>query len=447
MRRRALRRRLFAVLLASAALSRAEKLPLKIYTAADGLAHNSVNRIVRDGRGYLWFCTSEGLSRFDGYEFHSYGRRDGLPHRVVNDVLETRGGEIWAATAGGLCQYAPKRPGNQRFRVYPAGNDERTSRLNVLLEDSLGRIWCGTNAGVFRLERRPGQTEPAWKSIDLGMSKEGSGDPAVYALLEDSRRDLWVGAGNGLYRQRAQGGVERHTERDGLPQNFITVLLLDQQRRVWAGTRGGLCKLIADPVPGRGIVESVFHEKDGLASDAIEALHQLTDGTLFVGTNLGLSAMRAGQAAGARLFSTYTASHGLPASGVLALGEDTAGNLWIGTDGSGAAKLVWNTFLTYTAADGLAGTRIDSIFEDAAGKLCVAARQGSADLYVNEFDGSRFRATRVNLPAGTRLMNWGARTQSMAHDGAGNWWIGTSDGLLRYVGVTRVSGLSRPPTA
>src|SRR5260370_4736156 len=99
-----MRSRLFALLLASAVLGHAERLPLKIYTPADGLAHNSVNRIVRDSRGYLWFCTSEGLSRFDGYEFHNYGRRDGLPHRDVHDVLEARSGEFWIATGGLLCR-------------------------------------------------------------------------------------------------------------------------------------------------------------------------------------------------------------------------------------------------------------------------------------------------------------------------------------------------------
>jgi streptogramin lyase len=51
----------------------AERLPVKIYTTADGLGHNSVNRIVRDSRGFLWFCTLEGLSRFDGYSFTTYG--------------------------------------------------------------------------------------------------------------------------------------------------------------------------------------------------------------------------------------------------------------------------------------------------------------------------------------------------------------------------------------
>jgi len=121
-------------MLASAVLGWSERLPLKIYTSADGLAHNSVNRIVRDTRGYLWFCTSEGLSRFDGYEFHNYGRRDGLPHRVVNDVLETRSGELWVATSGGLCQYLPRASGNRRFRIYRVEKDDRASHVNVLLK-------------------------------------------------------------------------------------------------------------------------------------------------------------------------------------------------------------------------------------------------------------------------------------------------------------------------
>jgi ligand-binding sensor domain-containing protein/signal transduction histidine kinase len=428
--------------MASAALGQAEKLPLKIYTAADGLAHNSVNRIVRDSRGYLWFCTSEGLSRFDGYEFHSYGRRDGLAHRVVNDLLETRGGEFWVATAGGLCRYAPGRTGNQKFRVYAPRGDDQSSHMNVVLEDGRGDIWCGTDAGVFRLERRAGQAEAVLRSIDLGVPAD-SADQAVYALLEDAQGDLWAGAGSGLYRLRTGGGVERYTEQDGLPHNVVTVLLRDRQQRIWAGTRGGLCELVTNPAPGRKVVEAVFREKDGLGAAAVDALYQTTDGTLFVGTKMGLSAAAPGTA----VFSPYTASHGLPASGVAALAEDVAGNLWIGTDGSGAAKLVWNTFLTYTAADGIAGSKIDAIFEDGAGKLNVVARQGNSELYVNEYDGRRFRASRVNLPPGTRLLNWGARAQCVARDGEGDWWIGTGDGLLRYSGVRRATDLTRPPDA
>jgi ligand-binding sensor domain-containing protein len=47
----------------------AERLPIKTYTTADGLPHSSIHRIVRDSRGFLWFCTGDGLSRFDGLLF------------------------------------------------------------------------------------------------------------------------------------------------------------------------------------------------------------------------------------------------------------------------------------------------------------------------------------------------------------------------------------------
>jgi ligand-binding sensor domain-containing protein len=47
----------------------AERLPLKAYTAADGLVREQINRIVRDSGGFLWVCTPEGLSRFDGSRY------------------------------------------------------------------------------------------------------------------------------------------------------------------------------------------------------------------------------------------------------------------------------------------------------------------------------------------------------------------------------------------
>src|SRR5947207_12282966 len=99
---------LFALVLAAALGARAERLPIKTYSTADGLPHNVINKIVRDSRGFLWFCTEEGLSRFDGYTFTNYGTNEGLPHPSVNDLLETRAGEYWVATGGGLVRFNPK---------------------------------------------------------------------------------------------------------------------------------------------------------------------------------------------------------------------------------------------------------------------------------------------------------------------------------------------------
>src|SRR5437870_3110438 len=107
-------------------LAQAERLPLKTYTVADGLAHNQINKIVRDSRGFLWLCTDDGLSRFDGYEFTNYGTGQGLPHPHVNDLLETHTGEVWLATNGGLVRFNPRGLPNKN-PVYT--NDSQSSPL------------------------------------------------------------------------------------------------------------------------------------------------------------------------------------------------------------------------------------------------------------------------------------------------------------------------------
>jgi ligand-binding sensor domain-containing protein len=79
----ACRAALFACLSLSAAIMlHAQQLPIKRYTTDDGLPHNSINKIVRDSRGFLWFCTGDGLSRFDGYTFTNYGTALNRGYRI-----------------------------------------------------------------------------------------------------------------------------------------------------------------------------------------------------------------------------------------------------------------------------------------------------------------------------------------------------------------------------
>ena len=66
-------------MLAAAAASRAERLPVRRYTATQGLPGGPVNRIFCDSKGFVWFCTGEGVARFDGYAFTTFGAEDGLP--------------------------------------------------------------------------------------------------------------------------------------------------------------------------------------------------------------------------------------------------------------------------------------------------------------------------------------------------------------------------------
>lgn len=145
----------------------AERLPLKSYTTIDGLPHNGINRIVRDSRGFLWFCTEEGLSRFDGYQFTNYGTDQGLPHAAVTDFLETRHGELWVATGAGVVRFNPKGAPTQGIvaadntpaavpmfaTIVPDDQDRRARYVNVLREGRDGTIWAGTSKGLYRVER------------------------------------------------------------------------------------------------------------------------------------------------------------------------------------------------------------------------------------------------------------------------------------------------------
>ena len=69
-------------LLATPLICRPERLPVKSFTPAEGLAHHRVKRIIRDSGGFLWFRTAEGLSRFDGRQFVTFGSEQGLPRNV-----------------------------------------------------------------------------------------------------------------------------------------------------------------------------------------------------------------------------------------------------------------------------------------------------------------------------------------------------------------------------
>ena len=78
----------------------AQQTAVQVYTAADGLGHNRVKRILSDSKGFLWFCTSGGLTRFDGSHFVNFSPREGAPFISVNDVIELPGGQYWIATNG-----------------------------------------------------------------------------------------------------------------------------------------------------------------------------------------------------------------------------------------------------------------------------------------------------------------------------------------------------------
>lgn len=135
----------------------AERLPVKTYTVADGLAHGFVNSIYQDRKGFLWFGTLEGLSLFNGYAFVNYDERDGLPNSFINHITEDRHGRLWVATnGGGVARLidSPQENGGAKFVSFKIREtDENTqgaNRVNRMLFDESGNLWCLTDWGLYR---------------------------------------------------------------------------------------------------------------------------------------------------------------------------------------------------------------------------------------------------------------------------------------------------------
>ena len=100
----------------------AEKLPVKTYTVAEGLAHDEIRNIFQDSHGFLWFCTTDGLSRFDGSSFTTYTARDGLAFSYLTGMLESRSGVYWIATnGGGVSRFNPSASASSENCSLPIG--------------------------------------------------------------------------------------------------------------------------------------------------------------------------------------------------------------------------------------------------------------------------------------------------------------------------------------
>jgi ligand-binding sensor domain-containing protein/two-component sensor histidine kinase len=420
-------------LLLAACCAIGERLPLKTFTVADGLAHDEVNKIFRDSHGLLWFCTAEGLSRFDGYSFVTLGVTQGLPHSNVNDILETKDGDYWVATDGGLARlHRDGTPAKKMFSVVLPDDPKPASKAtSVLLGDGQGALWVGTWNGLYRLEERDGRF--SLRPVDIGLINEFPEQRLIADLIEDRQHSLWIATPAGLYRRWPDGSAARYTVRDGLPSDYLHCLLLDHQGRLWAGTRtAGFFCFRADQTHRPPEVDS-YARRVGVPKWVFQ-LFETSDGHLWAAGNKGFYEYFPDWVERSGSYRAYTAREGISFRNVSTLCQDGAGNLWLGTLGDGAARLTRGGFVTYDKQDGIASA--NAIFEDRRGALCFRGYSPDSDhpgevrQFFGRFDGQMLRRF---LPAALRNRDAGWVSGGVTLQARnGEWWVGTGEGLFRF---------------
>ena len=412
----------------------AERLPARVFTTADGLANNTVLRIVLDSRGYVWFCTSEGLSRFDGHGFTTYGIEEGLPSAVIHDLLETKDGTYWIATSRGLVWFdplgapAPASGNRPMFRPFLPSPDPRTHDVRSLVLDRAGTVWVGTPVGLYRVEQTSA-TAATFVSIDIAGAE-------VRCLAEDTSGGLWVGTHDGVYRRDRHGRVAHYTVRDGLPVNDVRSILVDREGRTWVGTGAtkgiGLARL--DSLSQRPIFETVQVSRD-LLNGMINQIIQRADGGFWAATTSGLvEILPAADSTSYRFRTLGPASLGLAHPGVMSVAEDGHGNVWVGS-GTGVAKILPGGFTVFGAGEGIPAAA--TLLAPPDGGVLAIDATGRWRFF--QFAGDRFVHTDFPLANATPSWGW---NQMLLRDRGGDWWIGTRAGVLRFRGAERLEQLA-----
>jgi ligand-binding sensor domain-containing protein/signal transduction histidine kinase len=386
-----------------------------VLSARDGLPAGTIPRILADAKGYVWFPHSEGLTRYDGNSFRSFTKADGLPSDLVYDIIERADGAYWIAAKEHLCLFDPQG-GKRRFRCESPG----LGQIYALLQDG-ETTWCGTDRGLWR--RNAGNT---WEPVGSVRAEPGGRSVSVRRLLKDRRGAVWAATFSGLYRFHGDK-FDRWSRAEGFQDDYI-VTVNETPGAIWAATQTALLRFAIDPGSGAARITARYTRKDGLPSDYVTDI-RFWQGSVWVATFQGLARLLpSGE------WQAMELDHAIRHVPLESLATDSHGGLWVGTDGSGAARVPGSGFSRFTEADGLPIRKVWAIMEDRKGELMVITKD--EDQYaLSRFDGLRFHPVRPVNPHGT-MWGW-SWSQIAVHSKLGDWWLATSQGLVRYEGGLR----------
>src|SRR4030095_4490911 len=314
--------------------------------------------LLRDRDGSLWIGTKDrGLLHVSNGGTDHFGRAHGLSSDYISAVFEDREGNIWVGTANGL----------DRFREFAVSTISVVHSYSVptvesVLTDTDGSVWLGSRNGIVRWQngrlilyrKRRVQTPSTvrqiidqglpddlqaafykdvrgriWAFSPAGASYLGEGEHFIrvpkmpggfaQAIGEDSEGAIWVSQDQGLFQLLDRGKIEQIPWSKFGAQTLATALAGDPSRGgMWLGfSDGGLIYL------NEGQIRERYAAAEGLGTGRVNKLRVDKDGTCWVGTNGGLSRLKAGR------ITTLTSQNGLPCDSVQEFVRDNSQSIWL----------------------------------------------------------------------------------------------------------------------
>ncbi len=451
-----------------------------------GLSQGTVNCILQDRSGFMWFGTQDGLDRYDGLRFEALAHDPDDPV-TLNDnwilaLLEDAGsGDLWVGTqTGGLSRWQRKTgtfihyrhdpedprslaedevravaqnpdgtlwvgsgtvglshldPATGVFEHYRHRPGDPTSlshnEMRALYLDRAGTLWAGTLGGLNRFDPESG----TFTRFAHDASNPASlSDDRVRSIFEDREGSLWVGTLGGLDRLDPTSGVFEHfrhdpTDPSSLSENRVRTIYEDRDGRIWVGTDGALD--LFDPV-SRTFFHYTHNASDdtSLSADRVMSVYQDRGGVLWVGMQGGLNKWSPRTWSFSHFKSDPARPTSLSSDKILSLSVAAGGSIWIGTNGHGLDRFDRATGTVRNFRQGAAGNLSDDIvtalYHDRDGVLWAGTQDGGLNRFDAEsetFERFAHDPERADSLAANGVM-------SLYQDRQGDLWVGTYGGGL-----------------
>jgi GAF domain-containing protein/ligand-binding sensor domain-containing protein len=448
--------------------SSARRIEFRQLTIESGLSQSTINCIVQDSRGFMWFGTQDGLNRYDGYEFKVYEHDRSDPHSLSTNWVQCcyrdQEDRLWFVTNdAGLNRYDPAL---DRFDRYPLDledpNRQGGSNIRALFGDSVGRFWIGTY-GDGLIEYDPKADRLVYYRDDLDdPSEDGPHDNKVYSIYEDSTGTLWFGTGEGLVRYDEQNGAfirypyqtgtEDVPDPTALRSPFVTNIYEDSGGRFWIGTTfGGLHEMDRETGQFTAYPYSA-EEPNTFSGNTVRMLLEDQEGKLWVASGeyqpdgtfarLGLERLDPETGRIVRFAADLDDPCELSHSYVVQMFEDHQGTLWFHTFAGGVDLYDRQTgCFTHYAHDPdnprtLSDDSITALYEDEAGGIWLGTSTGGISFYHPTWTRFPYYALSVEAPereSNNHVLRF--HTPLAAIDASGHarrLWVSTGAGLNRW---------------
>ena len=395
------------------------------YGLQDGLPSSGVYAVVQDHDGAMWFGTKGGIARFDGLHFqvfrHIEDDPDSLYNNQISSLMVGQRGMIWAAGLdAGLNRYNPATGKFTHWGHDPANPQSLASdRAWVIAQTRDGTIWVGTGDGLDRLQADGRSFEHIVNPL-LGLYPSDIG--TVAALYADAKGRLWVGSDRGVFRRDTDGSFVRIKSDD--PTQSMDAWRIDGDGdEVRIATDCGLLLVGADDIARLFGKPVIPHQTNVMTSTRDAA------GRLWIGTQRGLYLQARANGPIIALTNQPLLDGNLPGTWVYQTLMDREGGLWAVTLDGGVAYLApgWGRFSRFTHVPDDPSSLRDPM------ATTMARGHDGRHVWVGQRDGRVDRLDPITGGVEHILSGLGSKkVVGMTEDGHQRLWIAAEGALYRY---------------